>query len=260
MESSSINKLLGENIISQIFSLIMISRCYLELKNYKEAMININEALFLFSDLQKSFKDKHYFNSKITMFTENYIFQIIMLTMSQSTFIFKKYSQSCWILMRIIETSPFVFNNIHFQACSLLYNSLTKIENYYNLPFRQIDKYKKRIYKIHSRISLRLFNNVIKINKDSLSNTNNIDKDIYTNNLTLSISSLHHLSNFIHINISLCISEKIIKILNGEQLKAVIIKFFKKCFANGENEFCFIQFSHNGKKTVTIRSDSLEFF
>ena len=71
IESKSISKVLGTNIISQIFSLIMISRCYLELKNYKEAMININEVLFLFSDLQKAFKDKHYFNTKIMMFTEN---------------------------------------------------------------------------------------------------------------------------------------------------------------------------------------------
>ena len=260
IESKSISKVLGTNIISQIFSLIMISRCYLELKNYKEAMININEALFLFSDLQKAFKDKHYFNTKIMMFTENYIFQIIILTMSQTTFSFKKYPQSCWILMKMLETSPFAFNNIHFQACSLLYNSLTKIENYYNLPFRQIDKYKKRINKMYSRISIRLFNNIVNMNKGSSSNTINIDKEKYTNNLTLSISSLYHLSNYIHKNISLCISEKIIKILNGDELKSIIIKYFKKCFSNGENEFCFIQFSHNGKKTVNIKSDSLEFF
>ena len=290
IESKNLSKLFGTNIIRQIFSLIMISKCYIELKNYKESMININEALLLFSDLQKAFKDKSYFNHKIIVFTENYIFQSIMLSMAQITFNFDKYSQSCWILMKMIETSPFVFNNIHFQACFLLYNSMIKIENSYNIPLRQIDKYKKRINKMFSRISIRIFNYDKKINSDSLSNIKNINfasihseaytyvnnanisfnnvniknnsknlkinKDMYTSRLSLSISSLYNLSKNRHKNISLCISEKLIQGINRDELKDVIIKFFKKCFLNEENEFSFIQFSYNGKKTLTIKSNS----
>ena len=111
----------------------MISKCFIELNNYKESMININEALLLFSDLQKSFKDKPYFNPKIMMFTENYIFQSIMLTLAQTTYNFNKYPQSCWILMKMIETSPFIFNMIHLQSCFLLCNCLSQIEALNNI-------------------------------------------------------------------------------------------------------------------------------
>jgi len=144
IECKNISSLLGIDIIRQIFSLIIISKCYIELKNYKESMININEALLIFSDLNNAFKDKPYFNPKIIMFTENYIFQSIILTMAQATFISNKYPQSCWILMKMIETSPFIFNNIHLQACLLLDNCLSQIDISNNLPFRQIDKYKKK--------------------------------------------------------------------------------------------------------------------
>jgi hypothetical protein len=50
--------------------------------------------------------------------------------------------------------------------------------------------------------------------------------------------------------------------MNGDELKDVIIKFFKKCFSNGieEDKFGFIQFSCNGKKTISIKSDSIEIF
>ena len=299
IKNRNISKLLGTNTISQIFSLIMISKCYLELKNYKEVMININEALLLFSDLQKALKDKEYFNPNIMMFVENYIFQSIMLTMAQANFSFNKYPQSCWILMKMIETSPFVFNNIHFQTCYLLYNSLTQIENIYSIPFRQVDKYKKRINKMLSRIYIRLFNNEKNIYLDSLNNnSNNInfasiplevntyvnnvnisfnniyiennlknlkrnkDKDMFSNKLSLSLSgiSLLNLTKNRNKNISLCISEKLIQEINGEELKDIIMKFFKKCFTNEENDFCFIQFCYNGKKTLTISSNSLEYF
>ena len=80
IESKKISALLGLDTIRLIFSLIMISKCYLELKNYKESMININEALLYFSDLRKAFKDKQYFNSKALIFiylSKRYIFQII---------------------------------------------------------------------------------------------------------------------------------------------------------------------------------------
>ena len=292
-ECKNISILLGTDTIRQIFSLIMISKCNNELKNYKESMINLNEALLLYSDLQKAFKDKPYFNPKITMFTENYIFQNIMLSIAQTTFIFNKYPESCWILMKIIETSPFVFNSIHFQTCFLLCNCLTQIEGSKLIPYRQIDKYKKRIYKAFARINVRLFNKIKKINSDSKSNSNNLmsfsatnsqmnnlsnsldntvmtsnlkkltkNKDMSTTKLSVSISSLNHLSRNKFKNITLCISERLIQKINEDELKDVILKFFKKCFAGciEGDKFCFIQFSYNGKKTISIKSDSLEIF
>ena len=296
IECKNISILLGTDTIRQIFSLIMISKCYIELKNYKESMININEALLLYSDLQKAFKDKPYFNPKIMMFTENYIFQNIMLTIAQITYSFNKYPQSCWILMKMIETSPFVFNSIHFQACFLLCSCLNQIENLNNLPFRQIDKYKKKIYKMFTRINVRLLNKEKIGNKDSKNNSTNnnysslpsmsnnqinnlsvsIDnfgnasnlkklnrnKDMFTNKFSISINSLTHLAKTQYKNITLCISEKLLQEINGDELKDVIIKFFKKCFSNSveEDKFCFIQFSCNGKKTISIKSDSIEIF
>ena len=290
VECKNISILLGTDTIRQIFSLIMISRCYIELKNYKESMINLNEALLLFSDLQKAFKDKPYFNPKIMMFTENYIFQSIMLSIAQTTFSVNKYPQSCWILMKMIETSPFIFNTIHFQASFLLCNCLSQIEGTNNLPIRQVDKYKKRINKIFARINVRLYNKEKKMISDSRSNTNipsltntqvntlsvSIDnmgnasnlrkltrnKDLYTSKLSISVSSLSHITKNKYKNINLCISEKVIQEINGDELKDVIIKFFKKCFSNGveEDKYNFIQFSCNGKKTISIKTDSLEIF
>ena len=293
----NISILLGTDIIRQIFSLIMISKCYIELKNYKESMININEALLLFSELQKSFKDKPYFYPKVMMFTENYIFQSIMLTLAQATYNFNKYSQSCWILMKMIETSPFVFNMIHFQACFLLWQNLNQIDNSFNLPYRQIDKYKKKIYKMFSRINVRLLfskekisnidssrnsninnkisnpsiNNIqvntLNVSIDNKGNPNNLkrltrNKEIAAGGFSASLSSLTNNTKNHFKNITLCVSEKLLVDINGEELKDVIIKFFKKCFSDEieEDKFGFIQFSYNGKKTISMKSDSISMF
>ena len=296
IECKNISILLGIDTIRQIFSLIMISKCFLELNNYKESMININEALLLFSDLQKSFKDKPYFNSNMMMFTENYIFQSIMLAMSQTIYNFNKYPQCCWILMKMIETSPFVFNAIHFQSSFLLCNCLTQIESLNSLPFRQTDKYKKKISKMFARINIRLVNKEKNSNKDSKSNTNsnnlaliqsttntqvnnisvsienlgnasnlkkmNRSKEMFTNKYSVSLSSFNHLTRNRYKNIILCISEKLLQEINGAELKDVLIKFYKKCFfkATEEDKFGFIQFSCNGKKTISMKSDSFEIF
>ena len=50
--------------------------------------------------------------------------------------------------------------------------------------------------------------------------------------------------------------------INGEELKDVIIKLFQKCFSNNsdEDKFSFIQFSYNGKKTISIKYESLDIF
>ena len=296
IESKNISILLGLDIIRQIFTLLLISECYTELKNYKESMININEALLLFSDLQKIFMDKPYFNPNIMIFIENYIFQSIMLSMAQTTFIFNKYPQSCWILMKMIETSPFVFNIIHLRASFLLSNCLSQIESLNILPFRQIDKYKKKINKMFARINIKLYNEEKKANIDSNNNNNNSNDNILsfpsnkinqTNNLNISLENIWNTGNFKKLlknkdmvtnkmsitksslnisqknkykNINLCISERVLQEINGNELKDIIIKFFKKSFCNGmeEDKFSFIQFSFNGKKTLAIKSDSLD--
>ena len=261
---------LGTDTIRQIFSLIMISKCYIELKNYNESMININEALLIFSDLQKSLKDKPYFNPKIMMFTENYIFQNIMLTIAQITYTFNKYPQSCWILMKMIETSPFVFNSMHFEACLLLYNCLNQIENSFNVPLRQNDKYKKKINKMFERINVRINNKekqeyiYPRKNSNLYSNIKKLtkSKETMTNKYSISINSLNNSVKNRYKIITLCISEKILEEINGDKLKDVLVKFYKKFFSGNiqEDKFNFIQFLSNGKKTISIKSDSLEIF
>ena len=55
--------------------------------------------------------------------------------------------------------------------------------------------------------------------------------------------------------------EKYIKHIKGDEFKYIIIKFFKKFFNNkNEDKFSFIQFSYNGKKTISIKSNSLRIF
>ena len=63
-------------------------------------------------------------------------------------------------------------------------------------------------------------------------------------------------------NITLCVSEKTTTNINGEELKDVLIKLFQKCFSNStdEDKFAFIQFSYNGKKTITIKAESFDLF
>ena len=43
-------------------------------------------------------------------------------------------------------------------------------------------------------------------------------------------------------------------------MKDVLIKFFQKCFVNNDDKFGFIQFSNNGKKTISIKPQRLDFF
>ena len=141
--------------------------------------ININEALLLYT---KSFKDKNFFNSKVMLFVENFIFQSIMLSMAQTTFNFNKIPQSCWILMKIIETSPFIFNSIHSPTCLMLNNCLRQIENSnFNIALRQ-DKFRKNINKIYARINIKMLNKekilnnevrIITINNNTTVNTYN---------------------------------------------------------------------------------------
>ena len=85
-DCKNINIILGINQIKVIYTLIMISKCYSQLNDYKKAMNNINEALMLFFELSKSFKDYHskYYNPRIMIFIENNIFQYILYTISNN--------------------------------------------------------------------------------------------------------------------------------------------------------------------------------
>ena len=296
-ECKNISSLLGTDTIREIFSLIMISKCYIELKNYKESMVNMHEASLLYSDLQKSFKDKNFFDARVMLFAENFIFQNIMLCAAQITYNFNKIPQSCWILMKIIETSPFIFNNIHNQACFILNNCLKQMESNITIAPRQLDKYRKNINKIYARINIRMLNKEKIVNKEILLTTNNNTttnitsnpsvnnsqvnifsipdnrgsnlkrltnkKDLYTNKFNnASLNSGNPLSRNRYKNITLCISEKILMNINGEELKDVLLKFFQKCFSNStdEDKFGFIQFSYNGKKTISIKSEPIDYF
>ena len=77
-----INAALGVNPIIEIFSLIMMSRCYMIISNYKKSISNLNDALVLFERLAELFKDEsgEKFNPKVMLFVLNTIFQSIMLS------------------------------------------------------------------------------------------------------------------------------------------------------------------------------------
>ena len=109
--------------------------------------------------------------------------------------------------------------------------------------------------------------NNVSIAFENLGNTSNVkkmnrSKEIYTNKYSVSLSSFNHLTRNRYKNITLCLSEKLLQEINGDELKDVIIKYYKKCFLNGteDDKFSFIQFSCNGKKTISMKSDSFDIF
>ena len=56
-ECKNINSSLGINQIKIIYSLIMISKCYIQLNDYKNSIININKALSYYFKFYKTFKE-----------------------------------------------------------------------------------------------------------------------------------------------------------------------------------------------------------
>ena len=103
MESKKINDSLGINQIKVIFTLIMIAKCYTQLKDYRQAMNNINEALSIFFEVSKSFKDYHskYYNPRIMIFIENNIFHYILYKILCICSIFNKLNTSNWIILKL---------------------------------------------------------------------------------------------------------------------------------------------------------------
>ena len=293
-ECKNINTLLGINQIKIIYCLIMISKCFIQLKDYKYAIININEALSLFFEFSKSFKDYHskYYNPKIMIFVENNIFHYILYVYDLICNSSDRPMASNWLTFKIFETSPFIISNIHYNICLFLQNNLERnklksnkidlkiIKN--NVLLKEYDKSKKYFSKIIQRIIVK---NTININyRNKKTNTEKMIGDstsFYTksDNKTeksgissafrkeISIpacklsSSFHFKNKNKNKKITLCLSEKTLENVNGLELKDLIIKYYQKFFVSNENDqFSFIQFAHNGKKTIYLKDEQLDFF
>ena len=61
--------------------------------------------------------------------------------------------------------------------------------------------------------------------------------------------------------ITICISEKVIINLSGTELKDVLVKYLQKFFKPNNNDlFSFIQFTFNGKKSIYLKPERLDYF
>ena len=287
-ECKKINNMLGINQIKVIYILIMIAKCYSQLNDYRQAMNNINEALSLFLEFSKSFKDYHSknYNPRIMLFIENNIFHYILYTMSTICNQFNKINSSQWINLKLFETSPFIIGNIHYKCGLDIQNYLEKnklklnksdSKSFKTTALKEIEKTKKYFSKLIPRINAKYVNKKSflfeKISSDqSHSNsykTKSEDKTIRSNvssNLRrdhqTGISSYYTpVKKNINKIITLCLSEKIFQKICGMELKDVIIKYFQKYFALNENDkYNFIQFANNGKKTVYFKMEKLDSF
>ena len=291
-ECKNINILLGINQIKVIYSLIMISKCHIQLNDYKNAINSINEALSLFFEFSKSFKDYHSknYNPRIMLFVENNIFRYILFTIERICFSFNKPFASNWIILKIFETSPFLLSNVHYHSAIFIQNYLERNKLKLNKAdskfltnttlLKEYEKSKKFFSKIVPRINIKSINNKKIIFKNdkmfgdssySTSYKNKTDskteKSIFSSTFkremaTGKISTSFHMKNK-NLNkiITLCLSEKILEKVNGLELKDVIIKYFQKYFLMNENDkFSFIQFANNGKKTVYFKMEQLDYF
>ena len=292
-ECKNINSSLGINQIKIIYSLIMISKCYLQLNDYKNSIESINEALSLYFEFSQTFKEYHSknYNPKVMLFVESNIFHYILFTFSRICVTFNKPCASNWIILKIFETSPFLFSNIHFHAGLSLHNFFEKNKtkmNKYDQNFykkaktlKEFDKIKKYYAKIVSRIYNK---NSSKVNKRT--NTENIGESLYTSSnrsptvtesvadksryssnfkkdmATSRVSSAFHAKNKkLYKNVTFCMSEKILEKVNGQEFKDVLIKYIQKYFVINDNDkFSFVQFSDNGKKTVFLKPELLNNF
>ena len=289
-ECKKINTMLGINQIKVIYILIMISKCYSQLNDYRQAMNNINEALSLFFELSKSFKDYHSknYNPRIMLFIENNIFQYILYTTSSICNQFNKPNAGNWINLKIFETSPFIIGNIHYKSGLSLQTYLEKnklklnkseMKSIKNIALKEIDKTKKYFSKLIPRINAKYLNSnrksflYEKMQSDtSLSNSHrtktdektsksnlssNLKKDYQTGKSSFFVSVKKNINKII----TLCVSEKIFNKVCGMELKDVIIKYFQKYFVFNENDkFNYIQFANNGKKTVYFKMEKLDSF
>ena len=295
-ECKNINNLLGINQIKIIYCLIMISKCYMELDDYQNAINNIMEALNLYFEFSKSFKSNHFknYNPKVMIFIDNNIFHYILFNIERICYYFNKPNACSWIIIKIFETSPFLLSNIHYQSAYNILNYLEKnknkilkveLKNISNTVLAKQYKKAKRYYnKIIPRINSKKMNNKPtddQIEKSSIYNTNSTsyktkadiksdnkgDKSNYSSNFRREVVTgkmgkyLTTKNKNLNKMVTICLMEKILKKVNGLELKDVIVKYFMKYFVMNENDkFSFIQYANNGKKTVYIKDESLDYF
>ena len=284
-ECRNINRTLGSNPIKEIFSLIMIAKCNLELSEHKNAISSLSKALELFFEIEKIFKDTNNisYNPCIMMFTLNFVFQTIMYTMVQVTYFSYKFHACIYLIMKIMETSPFVSQKI-FYNCSFIAQSIigkTKLKKNSII----YDNTKKLFTKLFTRLYVRYYNNTTEINLIKLMYNLSASKRMSTKlELNSGISSMNKITllesfkpkdsqnvklsgslvNNITTNktINICVSEKIMSQNNGIILKDVIINYIEECFYNNNDndKFSFVQFSYNGKKNIYIKPVNKEIF
>ena len=285
-ESKKINTMLGINQIKVIYTLIMLSQCYTQLSDYRQAMNNINGALSLFFEFSKSFKDYHSknYNPRIMLFIENNIFHYILFTMSNICNSFNKPNVCNWINLKLFETSPFILGNVHLKSGIMFQNlmernkALTKSDAKNKKVLKEIEKTKNFFSKFIQRLRTRYLNTHKKnlfldqnksntsfssyiTKKDERASKSNLSfnfrKEMSTNKQSLLVNLKRNTNKII----TLCLSEKILKKISGIELKDVIIKYFQKFFvSNDKDKFSFLQFADNGKKTVYIKLEQLNSF
>ena len=270
-----INSALGINPIIEIFSLIMMSRCYMIISNYKKAISNLTDALILFERLTEIFKDEsgEKFNPKVMFFILNFIFQSIMFTISQVCFFFNKNYACNWISIKILETSPFIINSIFLENCFFSQNSIRTILKRKTLSTNantaQIQSYYSKIF---SRINIKFRKEKCWKERLNLYNfANPLTTTMKRTSIKLDLTKSENLKSILAKEskfflkksklITICISEKVILNLNGTELKDVIVKYLQKFFTPNDNDsFSFIQFTFNGKKSIYLKPERLDLF
>ena len=284
-ECRNINKLLGSNPIKEIFSLIMKAKCYIELKEFKNAIFSTNEALDLFFELEKIFKDTNNicYSPSIMMFILNIIFQTMMFTLAQICYYSYKFHSCIYLIFKIFDTSPFVIKNIFYNCSFMLQNIIIRTKFKKNSII--YDNTKKLYSKIFTRLYIRYNNNNInEINRIKMIYSLSVNKRMSTktdffqnsgNKLSLIDTSeqkkgsqkLKFSYSIINNNscnklINICVSEKILSQNNGKVLKDVLINYIDECFYdnNEYDKFCYVQFSNNGKKNIFIKPEIKEVF
>ena len=291
-ECKNINSLLGINKIKIIYSLIMISKCYVHLNDYKNAIANINEALSLYFEFSQTFKDFHskIYNPKVMLFVESNIFHYILFTISRICTSFNKPCASNWINLKIFQTSPFILSNIHYHAAISLHTFFDKNRtrmNKYDPNFyknakllKEFEKIKKYFGKIVSRTNKKTESNTNKTmtsekmdeshytssNRsptvtESVTDRSRLSSNLKREMITSKVSAAFQRNRRLNKVVTFCMSEKILEKLNGQEFKDVLIKYFQKYFVMNEfDKFSFIQFADNGKKTAFFKPEPLNYF
>ena len=285
-ECKYINNLLGINQIKIIYSLIMISKSYLNLNDYKNSVSSIIEALSLYFNFSKTFNDYHakFYNPKIMLFVETNIFNQIIFTLCRIFIAFNKPCASNYIILKIFETSPFILNSIHYNASLHLSYFFEKNKNKMNRFYKNFnkkanlvksfEKTKKLFAKFVSRLNYKelISYNITKTTGSKFSSIN-IKQSLIESNLVSSknkksdyvnskmSSAYNNRNKTMNKNITICISEKMLEKINIQKFNDILINYLLKYFTPVENDkFSFIQFARNGKKTLIFQPRPLNDF